>query len=526
MAGGNSKHSDLSPLMPGVAGQSSGRPTLELELRSIVKDFGPTRALDDVSVSFLGGEIHGLCGHNGAGKSTLMKVMMGLVDPDAGEIRLDGEPVRFRNSEEAHRAGLTIVDQELGLVPLLSVEENVFLGNIDEPFITRPRRRRALARELLAEVGLEDINLRTPLAELLPGERKLVELAHVLGHRARLMILDEPTASLSHGEARRVFEAARRAVAKGAGVVFVSHRLDEVFELCQRVTVLRDGKLVGTQPIEQVERSQLVEMMVGELAEPERRSGAAEARRGPAIRISGLSVYPRVENLDLDLPAGAIVGLAGQVGSGASDILRGLAGLEEITAGTLSVGGRKVGLGGPARMGRRGVHYVSNDRKAEGLYLEHSIEKNLIATRLHTLTRAGFLGARACRQAASRLSKQLAVRSSSIKQHVGELSGGNQQKVLIGRCLGGPGGELLLLDDPTRGVDVEGRAEIHGLVREAAEAGNAILFVSTELDELVELADVVVTLFDGKVVSILDHGEARASRVLGEMMHATGRQAA
>ncbi|MFN8217066.1 MAG: sugar ABC transporter ATP-binding protein [Solirubrobacterales bacterium] len=525
MASGDPSSSSPATPAAGAAGPSSGFSSITLQLSGVSKRFGPIQALDDVSVEFCGGEVHGLCGHNGAGKSTLMKVIMGLVEPDEGEIRLDGAAVNFRNSEAAHRAGLTIVDQELGLVPLLSVEENIFLGNVDEPFLTRPRRRRARARELLAEVGLEHVDPRAQLSDLLPGERKLVELAHVISHHARLMILDEPTASLSHSEARQVFEAARKAVAKGAGVVFVSHRLDEVFELCQRVTVLRDGQLIATRSIGEIARPDLVEMMVGGLEEPPPATAAAE-RDGPAIEIEGLSVFPRVENVDLSLPTGRIVGLAGQVGSGASDILRGLAGLREVTAGTLRVGGHEVRLGSPARMGRRGVHYVSNDRKAEGLYLDHSIEKNLIATRLHTIAKAGVLSARACRQAAQKLSELIAVRSSSIKQPVGELSGGNQQKVLVGRCLGGPGGELLLLDDPTRGVDVEGRAEIHQLVREAADAGNAVLFVSTELEELVELADIVVTLFDGQVVSVMSQGEARPQRVLAEMTHAGGRAAA
>ena len=498
---------------------SGGGSRIELSLRSITKDFGPIRALEDVSIDFHGGEIHGLCGHNGAGKSTLMKVMMGLNAPERGSIHIDGAEVRLRNSEAAHKAGLTIVDQELGLVPLLSVEENIFLGNIDEPFITRPRRRRARARQLLAEVGLEDIDLKAPLASLLPGERKLVELAHVLGHQARLMILDEPTSSLSHGEARRVFAAAQRAVANGAGVVFVSHRLDEVFEICQRVSVLRDGKLVATRPIEEFDRATLVEMMVGDVEEEP--AGDVAARQGPAIRIEGLAVAPRVEDLDLDLPGGAIVGLAGQVGSGASDILRGLAGLEEVTAGELIVAGNRVPLGGPAKMGRRGVHYVSNDRKVEGLFLDHSIETNLTVTKLAGLSKLGFLSGRSRRRAAAELSEQIEVRSSGLRQKVGELSGGNQQKVLIGRCLGGPGGELLLLDDPTRGVDVEGRAEIHELVRQAADAGNAVLFVSTELDELVDLADVVVTILNGRIVSIAERSEMSARRVLGEMTSTT-----
>jgi ABC-type sugar transport system ATPase subunit len=502
-----------------VAGQrGDGSRSIDLELRGVTKDFGSIRALDDVSITFKGGEIHGLCGHNGAGKSTLMKVIMGLVSPDSGEIVLDRDLVRLRNAEAAHRAGLSIVDQELGLVPALSVEENLFLGNVGEPLVIRPRKRRARARQLLAAVGLDDVDARASLGSLLPGERKLVELAHVVGQEARLMILDEPTASLSYEEARRVFAAAKRVVADGGAVIFVSHRLDEVFEICDQVSVLRDGRLVETRPVEQFDRATLVDMMVGEVAGSDQYVVAK--RPGPAIKIHDLRVPPRVERIDLELPAGSIVGIAGQVGSGASDILRGIAGLEDHTSGTLVVGDQQVSLRGPARMGRRGIHYVTNDRKAEGLFFGHSIESNLTATRLPSLARLGVLSPRARRRVAGGLADKIAVRSSGLSQGVGELSGGNQQKVLIGRCLERAGSALLLLDDPTRGVDVGGRAEIHGLIRQAAEAGHAVLFVSTELDELFDLADVIVTILHGRIVASAVREDVSPRQVLAEMTHA------
>jgi ABC-type sugar transport system ATPase subunit len=495
-----------------------------LELRDISKAYGPIQALDGVSLEVNKGDVHGLCGHNGAGKSTLVKVLMGVVPPDAGEIRIDGERVIFRSSKDAYQAGLAIVDQELGLVPVISVVDNVLLGNLDEGFITHRRARRRRARSLLAAVGLGDVDLRAPLTSLAPGERKLVEIAHALSHDARLLILDEPTASLSHAESRMVFEAVSRVTENGGAVIFVSHRLDEVFEICNRVTVLRDGKLVASKAIEELDRPTLVDMMVGDI---ESRSIAAAANRNaPAVKIRGLSVPPNVHGLDLDVPPGKVLGIAGQVGSGASDVLRGLGGVDPATRDEFTVGTRSHPLRRPSLMAARGVHYVTNDRKTEGLFLDKSVATNLTATRLKAAVRHGVLTPRSRRRRAEELTSVIEVRSDGIGQSVGSLSGGNQQKVLIGRCLGGPGGELLLLDDPTRGVDVKGRAEIHELIGKAAEAGNSLIFVSTELDELLELADVIVTMFHGRIVSVAAREETGAREILADMTHTSTREIA
>ncbi len=493
-------------------------PAIHLEVAGISKAYAAVQALDDVSMSVRGGEVHGVCGHNGAGKSTLMKVLTGLVTPDSGSLQLDGEEIELRDAKEAQHHGITIVDQERGVVPALSVGESLFLGNVGEPFAAPPPRDSgAPRRKLLARLGVE-IDPDAKVRDLQAGERKLVEIAHALGREARLIILDEPSASLSHGEARIVFKAVRDVVAEGTAVLFVSHRLDEVFELCDRVTVLRDGRRVDSRPIAEFGRASLVEMMVGEEGHEITERIRTEAV-GPRVRIKGLTVPPTVDDFSLDLPGGAIVGLAGQLGSGASEVLRGIVGLARGATGELEIDGRTVKLGwGPAAV-RAGVRYVPGDRKSEGLFMRQSIESNLTATRLGSLSRFGVVGLRARRRVAEQLMKTVAVRDHGVKDRVESLSGGNQQKVLLGRTLERSAGELLLFDDPTRGVDVQGRAEIHRLIRAAAAAGNTVLFVSTELDELLDLADVVVTMFKGGIVAKLEAEKTSRSRILAEMTH-------
>ena len=502
-------------------------PGLLLTLTGISKAFAGVQALDDVTVHVRGGEAHALCGHNGAGKSTLLKVLTGLEHPDAGEIAINGEPIRLRSAHDAQRHGIALVHQESGLVGALSVAENLFLGNVGEAALVRRADARRRATELLARVDLEDLDPRRRLESLAPGERKLVEIAHVLGRDARVVILDEPTASLSHAEGRRVFTAVRALVERGAAVIFVSHRLDEVFELCQRLTVLRDGRLITSVDAASVDRDALVELMLGGLHE--QRTSLADrenAGRGPAVSVRGLSVPPLVERFELDAVPGSIVGIAGQVGSGASEALRGIAGLVPGVTGAIRLDDQAVPMGwGPAVLAA-GVRYVPPDRKAEGLFLGQSIGANLTATRLRNLSRAGLVVERARRATAQTLLEIVGVRDHGLREHVVTLSGGNQQKVLIGRCLERSGGELLLLDDPTRGVDVGGRAEIHDLIRRAAAAGNTIIFVSTELDELLDLADVVVTMYKGRVVATRPRAEAVASVLLREMTHAETREEA
>ena len=506
-------------------------PQVLLEVTDLSKSFGPVRAVQGLSLDVRAGEVHAVCGHNGAGKSTLVKALVGLVKPDEGTIRFGGEEISLRNPLDAQGHGIALVNQELSLVPELSVEDNVFLGGLDVPLLYRRRRLSQHARTVLDQLGLRHVHLGTPVETLSIGERQLVEIARLLVRDARLLILDEPTATLSKPEIERVFRATRDLVAQGRSVIFVSHRLDEVFELCDRVTVLRDGRRVGTHEIHEIDRRALIELMLGEMEGAKAMEEHEHTRPGsgePLVEIRGLTVPGDVEDVSLVLESGLITGLAGQVGSGTSTILRALGGLVPGVSGTVEVRGRPVLLNTPRRAVEAGVLYIPNDRQREGLFLGQTVERNLTVARLGRLSRLGVLLRRRAHRAARALAEMAGVPVERLGSPAGSLSGGNQQKVLLGRALELEGTALLALDEPTRGVDVGGRADIHDLVRAAAGKGTAVIFSSTELDEVLDLADVVVTIFHGRIVSVVPRDQASASAILADMTtsHATGTAAA
>ncbi|MBS1677902.1 MAG: sugar ABC transporter ATP-binding protein [Actinobacteria bacterium] len=488
-----------------------------LSVRHVSKTYGAVRALDDASLELASGEILGLCGHNGAGKSTLVKILTGQVHPDGGEIAMRDAPVELRDPLDAQSKGLAIVDQELALAPDLSVEENLFLGNFDLSLLRRPGAVRRRARDLLSRIGLA-VDPRSPLEKLSIGERQLIEIARLVGRDARVLILDEPTATLSENEIERVFAVVRELVREGRSTIFVSHRLDEVLDLCDRVTVLRDGRIVASRSTADIaHRQELIKMMIGRELPPPQRSEAAGVAVGAGAAIAGLRVPPAVADFSLNVEGGQIVGLTGQIGSGTSQVLRALAGLEPDARGGFTLDGGAVRLGAPAAALRAGVAFASNDRKGEGLFLEKTVEDNLVATRLDSLSRLGFIRGGALRETARRLVDFVKVDGDRIGDTVEHFSGGNQQKIFLGRCLDREDVKLLLLDEPTRGVDVAGRAEIHQLIRQAALAGVAVLFASTELDEILDLSDRVVTMFGGRIVASLAREETNAALISADM---------
>src|SRR6476619_6088922 len=365
-----------------------------LEVVDFSKSYGPVRAVRSLSLDVRAGEVHAVCGHNGAGKSTLVKTLVGLVRPDEGVIRLDGVELSLRNPLDAQAHGIALVNQELSLVPELSVEDNIFLGGLDVPLFYRRSRLSEHARRVLAQLGLGHVQLGTPVETLSIGERQLVEIARLLVRNARLLILDEPTATLSKPEIERVFRATRDLVAQGRSVIFVSHRLDEVFELCDRVTVLRDGRRVGTHEIGEIDRRALIELMLGEMEGAKAMVEHEHTLPGsgePLVTIDGLTVPGSVEDVSLVLESGLITGLAGQVGSGTSTILRALGGLVPGVSGTVCVRGRAVPLKTPRRAVEAGVLYIPNDRQREGLFLGQTVQRNLIVARLRRLSRLGML---------------------------------------------------------------------------------------------------------------------------------------
>jgi ABC-type sugar transport system ATPase subunit len=483
-------------------GLTAGTPTPapRVQVQGLARAFGAVPAVRDVSLDVAPGEIHAVCGHNGAGKSTVVKMLSGQLVPDEGRILVDGEPVDLRSRQAAQRLGVALVDQELSVVPALTVLENMSLGDVDAPLLTRRRAALARCRRVLADMGLERIRPDQLVSTLSIGERQLVEIAKALSQRARVVILDEPTATLSDVESRRVFAAVRRVAAAGCAVVFVSHRLAEVLDLCDRVTVLRNGVSVVTVPTEQVTVEELIVHMLGAAPHRLEASRRPDPDRGHALIVDGLRVPGRVDDFSLTASAGRIYALAGQLGSGASDVLRAVAGLHPQATGTARLHGHEVPLRDPVAVTRAGVAFLSNDRKSEGLFLEKSVGTNLVATRLPRLARAGVLRPRRERESARSLAQRSGLPADRLAESVLAFSGGNQQKVFLGRCLGRDDVFALLLDEPTRGVDIGGRAAIHQLLREAADSGLVVVFASTELEELLELGDVIITMHDGQVV--------------------------
>lgn len=497
---------------------------LILEVDCVTRSFGSVCAVDGVSFDVRLGEVVGLCGHNGAGKSTIVKMLSGLLTPDSGRIMLQGRELHLKSARQAQAEGIALVDQELSVIPALSVHDNLLLGNFDATFFQSSSTGLARARSLLDAVGLVHLHPSMPLEELSIGQRQLIEIARALGRKAKLFLLDEPTATLSSIEIEHVFAAIRRLTASGCGVVYVSHRLDEVMKLTNRVTVMRDGKLVGTRYTKDITGEDLVTMMLGKHEESMKRIKTEYIGSKATLDVNNLSVGVSTQEITFTAKAGKIYALAGQVGSGATEVIRAISGLAPDARGSVRLNGIAVPLGSIRAATRAGIVMVPGDRKGEGLFLGQKVEDNLTATSLPLYSKIGILNIAALKMRAKRLAGIGGVDAKRLPDAVYNLSGGNQQKVLIGRSLEQSRIKVLLFDEPTRGVDVGGRADIHNLIRSIADAGNIVLFTSTELPEILHLADIVIAMRGGRIVSVRNRDDIDSHELLADMTHAAIRE--
>jgi ribose transport system ATP-binding protein len=485
------------------------------------KSFGATHALRQVSFAVEPGEVHALIGENGAGKSTLMKILSGAYTPDAGRIELDGQPFVPADPLHARRCGIAMIYQELNLAPHLSVEENVLLG--EEParlgWIDRPRRR-AIAARALAELCVEHIPLNAPVNECTIAEQQLVEIARALIGQPRVLIMDEPTSSLTQVDTENLFAVIGRLRQRGVSIVYISHFLEECRRIGDRFTVLRDGESVGVGAMAAAELNHIITLMVGrEIKDIYPRS--PHSLGGPVFELRELAGEAKPRSVTLTLRAGEILGGAGLVGAGRTETLRACFGLDRVRNGTVAVLGRESTRRAPAQRLAEGIGLLSENRKEEGLMLNRSLADNLTLTRYGPMAKLGFISNRRQRAAASDWMQRLDVRAQGPTQTVAELSGGNQQKVAIGRLLHHDA-TILLLDEPTRGIDVGSKAQIYKLIGELAAQGKAILFVSSYLPELLGTCDSIAVMCRGVLSEVRPVAEWTEHSIIAAAIGSSG----
>jgi len=485
----------------------TGAPPVLLQGRGIGKTYA-TPVLAGVDFELRAGEVLALTGENGAGKSTLSKIVAGLVQPTAGTLALAGQPFAPASRKDAERHGVRMVMQELSLVPTLSVAENLLLGRLPHRFgFIRGDALNEAAAKQMALIGLDDVDPRLPVSALGVGYQQMVEIARSLVGDCRLLILDEPTATLTSREIAHLFEQIALLKARGVAVVYISHRLDELQQVADRVMVLRDGRHIDTRPMRELTQSDIVRSMVGrDVHEGLERDVRPRGRRALAVR--GLARGNVVRDVSFDLHAGEVLGLAGLVGSGRTELLRLIDGADRKDAGEVLLGESQAParISSPMQAVRQGIGFVTEDRKSQGLLLPQSIRVNATLANLAAVSRAGWLRRDDERAEVQRLRELLRVRSESIEQPVAELSGGNQQKVVFARWLHRDC-DVLLLDEPTRGVDIGARADIYAQMDKLAAAGKALLMVSSDLRELMSQCDRIGVMSAGRLVRIFERGQ-------------------
>jgi monosaccharide-transporting ATPase len=495
-----------------------------LSMRGIEKHFGGVPALQSASLEVEPAEVHALIGQNGAGKSTLIKILTGYHKRDGGEILFEGRPVAFGMPQEAQLAGISTIYQEINLVPYRMVTENICLG--------REKRRFGLlhwasmhrdAAELLSRFNMQGVNVRRPLMEYPTAVQQIVAIARAIGFAARLVIMDEPTSSLDEKEVAVLFDVIRQLKASGISVIFVSHKLDELYAVCDRVTVMRDGRTVVAAPMGEVSRMELVTTMLGrELSQAVRSGGHrqdATTPTAPLLEVDHLAGGPKVRDVSFEVRSAEIVGLAGLLGSGRTESARMVFGADQPEHGNIRFLTDRIR--DPAQAISAGMGFCSEDRKVEGIVPWLSVRENIVLALMPQLSRRGIIDESRSNAIADEFITRLGIRCSSPGQAAGELSGGNQQKVLLARwlCMNP---KLLILDEPTRGIDVGAKAEILGLVRELAGKGLGVLMISSELEELVEAASRIFVLRDGISVAEMEGEHVSEDAVMAAMAHGPG----
>ena len=485
-----------------------------LRMEGISKSFPGVQALQEVNFEVTRGEIHALVGENGAGKSTLMKVLTGALHLDEGRIILRGEPVEIHSPSDSQELGISMIHQELSLIPYLNVGKNVYLGR-------EPRRRipgfidwkklYSQTQELLGQLNL-DVRARAEAQDLSIAQQQMVEVAKALSIEADLIAMDEPTSSLTDRETEVLFDVMRKLRDQGVAIIFITHRLEEVFEVSDRITVLRDGRHIATAPTAELNHNQVVQLMVGrELDNMYPYSETKE--RGVALQADDLADGQELHGVSLELQGGQILGVAGLVGAGRTALAETLFGLRQATAGEIHIDGQVVKLHSAKQAIEHGLGFVPEDRKLQGLFLNMAVRENITMSSTSLVSNFGFVNTNKANKLADEYVDKLDIRTPSLRQRIRNLSGGNQQKVIIARWLTLKP-RVLILDEPTRGVDVGAKAEIHGLMRQLAEDGVAVLMISSELPEIIGVSDRILVMHEGRVTGLFERDEASQDMIM------------
>ncbi len=491
-----------------------GKQDCLLDLRRISKAFPGVQALDEVNLQLRAGTVHALMGENGAGKSTLMKILMGLISDYEGDIVLRGRKIDHRGVRQSLDLGIAMIHQELSYVPHMTIAENIFLGKEPSTCVWGWTNQKACIREtkaLLRTLGV-DLDPNALMQDLSVAEQQMVEIAKALSYDAEIIIMDEPTSALSEREVERLFAIIRDLKNRGCATFYISHKLDEIFQIADEVTVLRDGRRIGTCPIDQVGTDELIDMMVGrELKDVFPQSAALPGAE--MLAVKGLGRGAVFQDISFTVRAGEILGLAGLMGAGRTEIIRCLFGLDPHDRGQVSVRGREVTIKCPRHAIAQGLGLVSEDRQVTGLIPCLSLRKNLTLSHLHRCARGPFVSRSRENRLADEMIGELSIKTTSREQLVRCLSGGNQQKVVLGKALlGAP--DILILDEPTRGIDVGAQAEIYQLMRRLADQGKAIIMVSSDLTEILGMSDRIMVLREGRITRRLDRRGADSETIM------------
>lgn len=493
---------------------------MHIQMHNIHKAFGTNQVLSGVDFELKEGEVHALMGENGAGKSTLMNILIGLHQRDQGTIEIDGKETYFGSPKEAEQLGLTFIHQELNVWPEMTVLDNLFIGKeiSSSMGLLNTKQMKALASEQFAKLSV-DIPLERPAGECSVGQQQMIEIAKALMTNAKVIIMDEPTAALTEREIQKLFEVIRSLQKNGVSIVYISHRMEEIFAICDRITIMRDGRTVDTKAIPETNFDEVVRKMVGrELTEryPSRHPKYGEF----VLEVREANRKGLFENISFDVKAGEVLGFSGLMGSGRTEIMRAIFGLDRLDSGEIKIRGKKVNIRKPADAVKHGIGFITEDRKDEGLVLDFSIRENMALTNLFSFSSKGFISNAKEQEFVDTLIKRLQIKTQSSETAARNLSGGNQQKVVIAKWVGiGP--SVLILDEPTRGVDVGAKREIYQLMNELTDRGVAIIMVSSELPEVLGMSDRIAVVHEGRITGVLPKEQATQEQI---MTLATGGQ--